>query len=84
MTSLSRTVLNCEGEPAIICKQVQSPIVERVKSKGGTQICVQETAIPLEPVERSRVAQKHHVENSLKTSPNLVVDPPDHLLKRHG
>lgn len=65
MTSPRRTVLNSEEEMATCGSQGQPPVLERVKSKEAiklTNVCVQEAAVPVSPVERTRLAQKHQVE----------------------
>lgn len=65
ITSLIRTVLTSEEEPVTSGRQAQPPVVECMKHKERTKLnkeCVNETSIPVEPVERTSISYKHHVE----------------------
>lgn len=75
MTCSSRTVLPSEEEQATCGRKVLPPVVKLVKSKEGTQITevnVQETAIPVEPVERTSIALSHHVEEPSRLKPHNI------------
>lgn len=64
LISVRRAVLSREEEPATGSRHGQHPVFELLKYKEGTKltnICIHETAIAFEPVERTILAHKHHV-----------------------